>query len=530
MDASAAGGVSRAVGPDRQHELRRPFSCDGGRAVIADVPDALLRAHGPLQWDDRSFLLLEDGVPLPYPTKAHDEIRRNGRGRYSPWGQAIHFSSSDGSDPRTNGRAYAVAYEAPAVAAVARLRPHLRLGFLGNINNVGFLLAEAARDLGFQAELYLVDEGLLHDPASKEAGFASKAPAWIHDFRHLADLDFGALSAAALELARDASDRADFLFLNGPAASLAREIDRPYAFCSTGSDITFYASFGALSALTSGWSPDFRAGRRGRDELMSFADGIVRQRDAILGARALATGHPRGLYPELDEVLEDIGFDESRRSIRRLVDPRRSKPRAPRGFAEGLQIFSLARVDFTPRPGFSSMDRKGTDRLLEGFAIFLKRGGRGRLHMTAKGHDTASARVLATELGIEAAVEWLPEVPFDRYLDLIDRADVVCDAVSRAGPGGVCHDALAAGRPVLGDLRPDVFAPLYGGDGYPGFHVTSAEEIADALQRASGSPDLLESLRQRGFEFVERTLSPHRFMGEFLSRWVHQLDTERACG
>jgi hypothetical protein len=51
--------------------------------------------------------LLEDGVPLPGPANAaHDEIRLVGAGRYSFWKSWVYFSTSDNSDPRTNGRHY----------------------------------------------------------------------------------------------------------------------------------------------------------------------------------------------------------------------------------------------------------------------------------------------------------------------------------------------------------------------------------------------------------------------------------------
>ena len=65
-------------------------------------------------WDDvdhpgASVLrLYEDGLQLGPPHAAHDEIRGSGRGRYSHWKGRLYFSSSDGSDPRVNGRRYEV--------------------------------------------------------------------------------------------------------------------------------------------------------------------------------------------------------------------------------------------------------------------------------------------------------------------------------------------------------------------------------------------------------------------------------------
>jgi hypothetical protein len=54
------------------------------------------------------LVVAEDGRALPHAHAAHEDIRRLGGGRYSHWGAQVYFSSSDGSDPRTNGRRYTV--------------------------------------------------------------------------------------------------------------------------------------------------------------------------------------------------------------------------------------------------------------------------------------------------------------------------------------------------------------------------------------------------------------------------------------
>jgi hypothetical protein len=59
------------------------------------------------------LMLFEDGKPLQ-PHQAHELIRREGLGRFSHWGgRGLIFSSSDNTDPRTNGREYKVVYPWP---------------------------------------------------------------------------------------------------------------------------------------------------------------------------------------------------------------------------------------------------------------------------------------------------------------------------------------------------------------------------------------------------------------------------------
>jgi hypothetical protein len=81
---------------DFAHERGNCYVAPLGRELISDS-------------NGRSRLkLFEDGQALLYPHSNHDDIRELGAGRYSHWGDAVFFSSSDNSDPAKNGRRYSV--------------------------------------------------------------------------------------------------------------------------------------------------------------------------------------------------------------------------------------------------------------------------------------------------------------------------------------------------------------------------------------------------------------------------------------
>lgn len=92
---------------------------DQGFRHVVDVPPALL-AGWPIPADSTddpaasTAVVLEDGVPISMPHRIVDAIAERGRGRLSHWGssaaQKVYLSSSDGSDPRANGRAYRVRF------------------------------------------------------------------------------------------------------------------------------------------------------------------------------------------------------------------------------------------------------------------------------------------------------------------------------------------------------------------------------------------------------------------------------------
>jgi MoaA/NifB/PqqE/SkfB family radical SAM enzyme len=79
------------------------FTPESGYCHIGRLPDSFLKATKDRFSD---AVLYEDGVSLPNPNAMHDEIRSLGAGRYSLWSGWLYFSSSDNSEPITNGRAY----------------------------------------------------------------------------------------------------------------------------------------------------------------------------------------------------------------------------------------------------------------------------------------------------------------------------------------------------------------------------------------------------------------------------------------
>lgn len=79
-----------------------PIYAESGHCYWAELPKHLLSDREGLS----ALVVLEDGRPLQGAGSLHDEIRQQGRGRYSHWGNTIYFSSSDNSDPVSNGRAY----------------------------------------------------------------------------------------------------------------------------------------------------------------------------------------------------------------------------------------------------------------------------------------------------------------------------------------------------------------------------------------------------------------------------------------
>ncbi|MEP6607088.1 MAG: hypothetical protein ABJA83_00235 [Burkholderiaceae bacterium] len=84
---------------------------EGGHCYLADLPPYLLSDYE----SHSSLVLTEDGAVLGPAHAAHDDIRKSGGGRFAHWGAGVYFSTSDNSDPRANGRSYAVREMRPSL-------------------------------------------------------------------------------------------------------------------------------------------------------------------------------------------------------------------------------------------------------------------------------------------------------------------------------------------------------------------------------------------------------------------------------
>ena len=93
----------RSLFVGRQSGLMHNINHESGHCYVVIVPEQLLSDREVASW----VHLFEDGKPIGPAHCPHDQVRQFGGGRFSHWGAEVYFSSSDNSDPRTNGRDYA---------------------------------------------------------------------------------------------------------------------------------------------------------------------------------------------------------------------------------------------------------------------------------------------------------------------------------------------------------------------------------------------------------------------------------------
>lgn len=94
---------SHDIGP-----LKRPYVNNGGLSWSASLPPEAGQGDSVEQPRHSKLILMEDDRPLGPAHAIHEDIRRLGAGRYSHWSDYLTFSSSEGSDPNSNGRVYRI--------------------------------------------------------------------------------------------------------------------------------------------------------------------------------------------------------------------------------------------------------------------------------------------------------------------------------------------------------------------------------------------------------------------------------------
>lgn len=92
--------------PNRHVVPLRSFVPGQGLAWQAHVPELANWCDTLTEQRRSPLILLEDGVAIGGSHAAHNEVSAAGGGTFSHWGEYLIMSTTDGSDPNTNGRTY----------------------------------------------------------------------------------------------------------------------------------------------------------------------------------------------------------------------------------------------------------------------------------------------------------------------------------------------------------------------------------------------------------------------------------------
>ena len=385
----------------------------------------------------------------------------------------------------------------------------MKIGFFGNTNNYPFMLAQALRELGHEVLFVITSQELLNRPESRYPELKQHYPHWIVDAAHLTEWDMMTLSPS-LAPALDVLSTCDSLVLNFTGPSLWPLLRRPTIALLTGSDLEHYANFATVEVRSAGWDPAYKASAEGQMNLNLLREFIQRQRDGI--REALAVRYiPRGLVPAGDAMLDELGVPDAKRVFLpsaelELVTPTPARHNNP------ARIFCATRLTWKSpvEPGRSLLDYKGSDIMIRGLGLFYRQTGVWLdIHLVRKGLHVAETEQLVAKEGLTDQVTWSDEMSLTEVWGEFARCDIVIEQLADSAIGGAGLDAMAAGRPVIGNARREMFEDYFGQHS-PVCQAQTAEEVCAQLKRLVFNPAKREKIGVLARRFVEEHCSPRR--------------------
>ncbi len=393
----------------------------------------------------------------------------------------------------------------------------MKIGMFGNANNYPFMLARALRRMGHEV-LFIVDRSprtkweILNRPENRYEDITLPYPDWIYDASPLDLWNFPSPPPERAKVAR-LLQSCDAVILNEFGLSLLPDIRRSAIALLTGTDLEVLANFQYADYLVRG-SYGISSFLRIRSLIRRFIRKrfllklISAQREGIRLAVAV-NYFARGLVPHGDALLDEIGVRHSQRIFFMMTDLELIQLQ-PMPHNPILRTFCGARLTWKKpaHPSLvSELDCKGSDIMIRGLGLFARTTGIPLdIRLVKKGAHIAETMQLIEEEGIASQVTWREEMSQQDVLTEYKQADIIFEqlGMSMVGMGGL--DAMAMGRPVIANGRPEIMEQVIGVPS-PICQAATSEEVCAQLQR------LVPSLAER-----ERVgLASRRYIEEYFS-------------
>jgi len=232
------------------------------------------------------------------------------------------------------------------------------------------------------------------------------------------------------------------------------------------------------------------------------------QREGISGAAGIVY-FPRGILPSSDSLLDEMGVGDDRRILNAMTDcdelayvpPRLNNP---------VRLFCGARLNWTslaPEGAKEVLDYKGAEIMIKGLALFVRTTGVPlQIRLVKKGLHVRETLQLAEELGLAKHITVLEEMTQKQVIAEYGLADVVLDQLGDGIMGMVALDAMACGRPVIANARPEILEPILGVPS-PVCQASTPEEVSEQLALLHFNPGQRERIGLASRNYVERYCS-----------------------
>lgn len=398
----------------------------------------------------------------------------------------------------------------------------MKIGFYGNANNYPFMLARSLRRQGHDVRFLVVSREHLNRPEHRYHDVSRPYPSWVIDVTHYFRWHC-LLPGAGRQRVLSELNACDAVILNEEGPALANGLHVPYAVLLTGSDIEIFANRAQVPALKSQFVERPAWLQRLVSRLFP-GQLIIRwliepQRQGIHGARVVAF-LPQGLVPGVDRALAEMGVVPPQRREMMFIDVDLASYVSPPHHSP-LRVVSATRLTWRPdaKAGLTSLDLKGSDIMIRGLAEFTRQTKqRLDIHLVRKGRNVRETEELAHELGLADQITWHAEMSQQAVLTLFREADIVIDQLAQSSIGMAGLDAMATGRPLIANGRPELLSRIAPAPS-PILQATTPNDVATHLGALVRSRELREELGRESRAYVERYFSTERAAKVFLEEF-----------
>ena len=157
---------------------------------------------------------------------------------------------------------------------------------------------------------------------------------------------------------------------------------------------------------------------------------------------------------------------------------------------------------------------KGNDRLIKGFATFVKSNPNSILLAVDWGKDSNRSKELIKSLGIEKNIKFLSLLSAKDLLYYYSISDIVVDQFVTDGIGAIGMETLFCGKPLVTKCGKHAYDGLYS-ESIPLLDATTAEQIDDALEYLKNK-DSRDEIGRNAKAWAEKFLSPNAITSNFI--------------
>lgn len=412
----------------------------------------------------------------------------------------------------------------------------MRLAFYGNNFNMGYFFVKAFRKYGIEAHLFNRDYPLKQEHHKWWTDEELRSD-WVTQIDHPGEWLWAAPNLSRLKGVRDL-----YAALEGFDVLMMAE-DGPALFSGLSGIKKVFIAFGSdlqvLPFVNRIFLKPRDTFRRTHDELkkghlraipVALMDYVRYPRLQALQRKGLRQCDALFCYGgHLQPLVKELGIDAERVHYLNLPmanwmylgqdDPELIE-QLRQQYAQVELLFLHPTRQFYLRRD-SSPYLKDNDKLFHAYARYLTMTKkRVKLLLLEKGVHLEAAKQLVKKLGLEEAVEWLPEMP-NKVLRAYYHLEqvVVCDQYSpHLGTGNIFREATYYGKLIITSFNLDWNRMLYGDDLPPHvFPAQTAEEILAAMQEIEQLPPQAWQQRSEAAKaWFKRQLDADRLFPRYL--------------